>query len=256
MGTLFYLLALGAVVLAFNAAVPGPVIVAAILLAIAGARFKRNPAWEAERASRKAAVESAEKQWKGLVDSAQREARAADEAFHSKRRDLQGLADEYRQLQQRARKEKDSLHRRREELQKRAFLDRHYVRDAKLPRIGSELKATLISEGFETAGDIDSSVIKVAGIGQARCAALMAWRAGVEQQFRFDPNAGINPADVKAIDHKIMIRRTEIERGLLRGKAELDHVCRRAEQSNARLQARTADAARQLAQARADFAVM
>jgi DNA-binding helix-hairpin-helix protein with protein kinase domain len=256
MGTLCYLLASAAVVLAFNAAVPGPFIVTVIVLAIAGARLRRNPAWEAERALRKAALESAEKQWKGLVDAAQREARAAAEAFLTKQRELEGLAGEYRQLHERARKEKDSLHRRREELQKRAFLDRHYVRDAKLPRMGSELKAALISEGFETAADIEARVIKVAGIGQARCAALMAWRTAVEQRFRYDPTAGINPADVKAIDHKIMIRRTEIERGLLRGKAELDHVRRRAEQSDTRLQERAADAARQLAQARADLGVM
>jgi DNA-binding helix-hairpin-helix protein with protein kinase domain len=256
LGTLCYWLVAVSLVAMFNVEVPGPLLVISIGLAIAGAWLKSNPAWEAERASRKAALDAAESQWKGVVDASQRETRATLEAFQAKQRELQRLAEEYRQLQERAKKERGSLNRRREELQKRAFLDRHYVRDAKLPRIGSELKATLVSEGFETAADIDATVLNVAGIGQARYATLMAWRDGVERQFRFDPTAGVNPADVKAVEHKFMIRRTEIERTLLRGKAELDHVRRRAEQTNARLQARAVDAARQLAQAKADLSVM
>jgi DNA-binding helix-hairpin-helix protein with protein kinase domain len=225
-------------------------------LAIVAKVLGTNPEWERERAARKAAFNSASHQWKGLVDAWEKERRTMTDTFRAKRQELEKLLAEHKELPERMRREKESLYRHREEHQRRAFLDRHFIRGAQLSGIGTGLKATLISQGFETAADITSAVLNVSGIGQARYMTLIAWRHSVEQQFRFNPNQGVNQADVALLEHKIAMRRTEIERALVQGRSALEQLRRRAEHLNAVASTRFEAAAKQYAQAKADHSIV
>jgi DNA-binding helix-hairpin-helix protein with protein kinase domain len=79
--------------------------------------------------------------------------------------------------------------------QRQRFLDRFEVGDAGLKGFGPGLYATLVSNGIETADDVDSGKLdSVRGIGPKRKAALLEWRRGVEARFVFN---SADPADAQ-----------------------------------------------------------
>jgi hypothetical protein len=65
-----------------------------------------------------------------------------------------------------------------------SFLRNHAVAGSWIPGIGAAYKSRLISNGFNTAADIDWRVRNVHGIGPTRQAALSQWRQGLEYQAR------------------------------------------------------------------------
>jgi DNA-binding helix-hairpin-helix protein with protein kinase domain len=255
LSNVFYILAAGAALLVFTGVQLGLGVILGTVFGVIGKALGNSSNWAAERSARKSALNIAERQWSQLVESWHRDAQTAAQAFHSKRGELSRLADEYQKIPDWIRREKEIVNNRRYELQKHAFLDRHYLRDADLPSIGRGLKMTLVSEGFETAADISQRVLQVSGIGPTRSSVLLGWRATIEQRFRFNPNQSINPADLAAIDHKAAVRRVEIERHLVHGKQELERLQKRAVQLSQPSLARFEPAARQLAQAKADASI-
>jgi DNA-binding helix-hairpin-helix protein with protein kinase domain len=249
-----YLLSAGAGVLLFTGVQPGLGIILAVAFALFGKALSSK--WLNERKGRKAALNVAQRQWDHTVEAWRRATYEATQAFAAKRSELSKLAGEYRNIPEWSRREKQALHNRRHELQKQAFLDRHYLRDADLQSIGRGLKMSLVSEGFETAADISPRVLAVSGIGPARYSILMGWRAAIEQRFHFNPGQALNPADLAAIDHKAAVRRVDIERHLLQGRVDLERLRKRAVQLSQHSSARFEPAARQLAQAKADASVI
>lgn len=208
--------------------------------------------WAKERSRRKTELDSTQRHHSMLIENLRRESQQFLDAFTQRRRVLDQLAAEYKAQPQKLQQERDTLNRRREELQRKAFLERYYVRDAKFDGIGTGLKNVLISYGVETAFDI-GHWIQVPGIGPTRLSALLAWRAQIEQRFRFDPSQDVNPADVAALNHKFALRRKEIERLLAQGRLELDQLSRRADHLHVSASEKLKIAARYLAQASADY---
>ena len=245
-----------AVILGFALSLASWGIYIALLLLFVGGALAVNPRLNAEKSRRKAAFESAQREWQQLVNSWQLDGSAAIAAYASNRRELEKVASEYRQHPESLRREKELLFQQRQQLQRQAFLDRHYIRNAGLAGIGPGTKAILASEGFETAADLNPSVLNVSGIGPARYSTLISWRASIEARFQFNPNLGINPADLAAVEKKFATRRLEMERLLLQGERELEILRRRAEQLRQAPASRFAQAAARLAQARADLAAL
>ncbi len=247
----FALSAVGTV-LGLTSVLPNWAFVAAGSLTIVALLLRYSTAWQEERARRKTALDAAQRQWAQMVESWRREARQPVDTFIQRRRELEQFAVEYKALPQRLQSERDALNRRREELQRKAFLEKYYVRDAKLEGIGPGLKNVLISYGIETAEDVGRAA-RVPGFGPSRLSTLLAWRRGVEARFRFDASQAISPADVAALNHKFALRRKEIERFLVTGKRELEDLRRRADQLRSGAADRFKGASRQLAQATADY---
>jgi DNA-binding helix-hairpin-helix protein with protein kinase domain len=120
-------------------------------------------------------------------------------------RDLNALPEEERRhLQQ--------LENNKRKAQFERYLERHSIKRAKIPKIGSGRKAVLASFGIETAADIESHrLAAIQGFGPLLVSELVAWRRGIEQGFIFNANEPINPAQIAAV-------RT----GLVNKKAALD----------------------------------
>lgn len=227
-------------------------LLAGAIVAVAYA-LSGEPAWKKERDTRKSVLALAEAQLTQLTDSWLRENAAARNAYMARRNAAEALVREYKDLPERQKREREALKAKQHQLQKHSFLDNHYLRDASLPGIGSALKATLISEGFETAADINPGVIRVQGIGPQRYTVLLSWRSAIEQRFRFDPAIGIKAADLAAVDRAVALRQRELQRQLTQAKVEILGLYRRAEHVAALPLLKLSAAARQIAQAQANL---
>jgi hypothetical protein len=52
----------------------------------------------------------------------------------------------------------------------------------------------------------------------------LAWRKSIEQKFKFDPNAAIDPGAIAKVKTEIAKRRSALEVALNRGPAELEAI--------------------------------
>jgi DNA-binding helix-hairpin-helix protein with protein kinase domain len=96
--------------------------------------------------------------------------------------------------QQRA-KRLAEFERARREQQMRRYLDLHEVKDARLPKFGPGLYASLLSHGVQTADDVTTgNLTGIPGFGPKRVQALLGWRRSLEGRFTFNPS---DPADVR-----------------------------------------------------------
>lgn len=127
-------------------------------------------------------------------------------ALDEKQRAYRNLSGEH----QRARQD---VHNNQRQIQLRHHLERFYVRSARIDGVGPGLKQTLMSFGIETAADVVlGSVMRVPGFGPARTHALLAWRQTVEARFVFDPNKGVDPADLSEVDQRFAAKRQKLEK--------------------------------------------
>jgi DNA-binding helix-hairpin-helix protein with protein kinase domain len=115
----------------------------------------------------------------------------------------------------------------------------------------------LASFGIETAADIDPHKIKgIKGFGKSLTDELMLWRKSLESRFRFDPQKGIDPADMAVLNQKFRQRRMQIEGVLLASPEQLNQIRADILRKLQTLQAEVEAAARALAQARSDMSVL
>lgn len=139
-------------------------------------------------------------------DDAYQRARSAELAFLQRiglvelygiRDDLERWVNKYRKLDVDLTGSLAHLKVTREARQRDAFLDRFYLRHAKISGVGPAKKATLASYGVETAADITrSAVLAVPGFGEVTFTRLLAWRDGHAAKFRYDPAP--NASDIQA----------------------------------------------------------
>lgn len=81
------------------------------------------------------------------------------------------------------------------ERQLRRFLDQFEVKDARLRGFGPGLFATLVSNGIETADDIEIKRFEgIGGFGPKRISILVEWRRVLESRFKYNPS---DPTDVR-----------------------------------------------------------
>ncbi|MCC7052239.1 MAG: hypothetical protein IT355_03165 [Gemmatimonadaceae bacterium] len=204
----------------------------------------------------KAAVTDARARLRGLEAEWVSEHQKAADQFSRRVADLAAMRDEYLKLEESKNAARQKLDRERLAQQRRAFLQKHYIRTATLSGIGPGLTATLASFGFETAADLEGRrVYGVPGFGPARVATLMAWRQGLEARFRFDPTKPVDPAEVAALEQKFARRKVEIERTLLAGPSDLRRMLSSHSQVRQRLEERFAAQRREVSLSEANLAV-
>lgn len=131
------------------------------------------------------------------------------------------------------------------------FLESHRLEDAVLPNIGKGRKQLLLVYNIEDASDVEySRVIGIKGFGPTMRSTLLAWRASIEQQFRFDPNKGIDPEDLRKLEQELQQKRAECIRALTAGPQQLTSTLREWDARTLHCQTKLADAAKRLGQAR------
>jgi DNA-binding helix-hairpin-helix protein with protein kinase domain len=137
------------------------------------------------------------------------------------------------------------------------FLDRHFIRAAKISGVGEQRKQTLASFGIETAADITPTAIGgIPGFGAGLMKNLMAWKRSIEQKFVPSASIAPSPQDISSVNTKIAAVRAKLDQRLRDGASQLQTV-----RTEILLRQNTAKGALEaahhnLSQARADLAVM
>jgi DNA-binding helix-hairpin-helix protein with protein kinase domain len=132
-------------------------------------------------------------------------------------------------------------------------LERHRIEEASIPGIGRGRKDLLKCYGVEDASDIIESRLNIKGFGPSLKASLLGWRDFVEAQFVFNPNQGIDLADIRALDQEIAQRRAALMQSLSSGCQQLKQALLPWQVDRSSLLANLKVRAKQLAQAEVNF---
>lgn len=200
------------------------------------------------------AARAAEARLRNLQHSWQRE--ASGEEFNAELDKLRTLTEEYRKLPERRKQKIRELERALRETQLQHYLEQFDIASANISHVKDGRRVMLSSYGIDNAADITRSALEtVPGFGPFLIMQLLTWRQSLEARFRFNPNRGIDPADIQRVDRDIAKRRAEIEALLSKAPSELNDLRRRIIAARGRLQERLEKALIDVAQAQADETV-
>jgi DNA-binding helix-hairpin-helix protein with protein kinase domain len=214
-----------------------------------------EPPSSVELNTRKAAIDGAQRSYDSALQEYER--LRSDRRLVDLMRDLNQIKAQIDALPQALSREMKQLHATLLARRLNDYLDRHYIRSAKIAGIGEQRKQTLASFGIETAADITlSSIAAVPGIGTGLTANLMAWKKSIEQRFVPPSSISPGPQDVSAVNARIAGLRARLEQKLRDGATHLQSVRNEvvARQNNAKGTLEVAYQA--LAQAKADLDVL
>lgn len=154
------------------------------------------------------------------------------QAFQQKVAELTAIKKQYENLEAELHQKLVNLERNTKQRQLEKFLDSFDIYSARIPGIGEQRTATLISYGIETAADINYSRIKgiVPGFGPANTNKLIAWRQNIENRFVFDKNKGVDPRDKQAVEQEIALKRRNGETEFSAGPVRLKQIIERVTQ--------------------------
>jgi DNA-binding helix-hairpin-helix protein with protein kinase domain len=93
----------------------------------------------------------------------------------------------------------------------------------------------------------------IKGFGSSLKAVLIAWRISVEKRFVFDPNLGIDRADIRMLDHELEQKRAALIESLSRGSQQLRQILLPWQVERTRLVTKLDKLAQDLAQAEANM---
>jgi DNA-binding helix-hairpin-helix protein with protein kinase domain len=206
--------------------------------------------WKKERQDElriaEAKWQEAERRWK---------LEAGEAAFKERLNEATRLKGRHENLNNEYSREKEKLEAAVRDRQLHKFLGTFFINDHSIPKIGDGRKATLASFGVETAADIEPArILGISGFGQGLTQELVQWRQGLERKFRYDPSKGVDPADIAALNQKFRQEKTRIEGGLLATPEMLNKLMEQTLIKRKAIRAQIEDAAKALAQARADLA--
>jgi DNA-binding helix-hairpin-helix protein with protein kinase domain len=178
---------------------------------------------------------------------------AGEDAFIAKRAQLTNARQELEQLPAKHQERLRQLKVGRREREFQQHLGRHRLVNAKVPSIGPSRTATLSSYGIETAADVDPiAVARIPGFGSSLTESLMGWRRQVENTFRFDPNKGVDPKDIAALQNETKSTQARLEQSLRAGASALSAISRKALQQRVNLRPQVDRSLKTLAQAEAE----
>jgi DNA-binding helix-hairpin-helix protein with protein kinase domain len=110
-----------------------------------------------------------------------------------------------------------------QEAQLSAYLDQFFIKNANLPRIPKSAISALLSNGIETAADVNRADVEaVAGFGPVRAGILVDWRNQCARGFVFNPNAGDQATRQAEIHRRATAARRPHERQLTKLKLRFD----------------------------------
>ena len=150
---------------------------------------------------------------------------AGNQAFDTRIAELKEAKKQLQDLNQTLQQRLQRLETEGAKRQLEKYLDKFKLEYASIYGIGQGRKATLQSYGVETAADIDENFIQgIPGFGSSLCNELLAWRRMHEQNFVYNANLGVDPADKVAIEQQSSLRRMKLEQGLDNGAVSLHTI--------------------------------
>jgi DNA-binding helix-hairpin-helix protein with protein kinase domain len=212
---------------------------------------KRDP----EIGKRRTALRLAQEAYEAVIQRAKNE--LGPEGFAARKAELAKLKDELLDQPHAEKEEAHELRRTAIDRQKRKFLEKFFIDSAAISGIGSGRKATLRSFGIETAADVSmNGIMQIRGFGWTLASALVDWRTDCERRFVFNPATAFTAADADALRRKYAVRRAVIEKTLSEAPTQLKQFRQTAASRLAALMPQLEAAARNVAQASADFSLL
>jgi DNA-binding helix-hairpin-helix protein with protein kinase domain len=148
-----------------------------------------------------------------------------EQRFLATRASLQQIRERIQLVDSDKKQEIDNAQSHQRDQQLNAFLDKHFISNAKIDGIGTLRKATLASYGIETAADVTSSKLAlVPGFGPVLCNSLISWRRNIEWSFKFDPTQGVPGHVRQQIESKYATLRRQLEKQLAAGPGVLKQL--------------------------------
>jgi DNA-binding helix-hairpin-helix protein with protein kinase domain len=142
--------------------------------------------------------------------------------FRASKAEADGLKRAHDALLQERADRLRKLHENHRQSQLEEYLDRFEIATARIKGIGPAKVTILQSYGIETALDVNQQrVLGISGFGPKTVANLLAWRQTCEQSFRFDPQKGVSPTEVAAVEQDVMLRVRGLEARLAKTLEEL-----------------------------------
>lgn len=198
------------------------------------------------------AKQEAERHWRELQQRWNSD--ASDAAFTRKLQELETIKAQYLELPVKRQRLLQQLESQRRSRQLDKYLDQFQIVHATIKGIGQGRKTTLESYGIETAADIkEQDVLTIPGFGPTYTSNLMAWRRSIEQGFVFNPNLGVDPADIARVDSELAVSRSRMEQELLNGPPQLQQINAQIMAQRSALSGVIEHALRTLKQAEADL---
>lgn len=101
----------------------------------------------------------------------------------------------------------------------------HLIADADIPKIGAGRKQILAAYNIFTAVDIDEHTIRgIWGFGDVLTSNLLAWKAEVLRQFRFNPATAVSPTEQRPVTVKFRTQQQRILAELFREMGKLESL--------------------------------
>jgi DNA-binding helix-hairpin-helix protein with protein kinase domain len=116
------------------------------------------------------------------------------------------------------------------------FLSMFMIEKAKLPHLQAQEIVMLASYGIDSADDVLRNANNLPKqISSMASAELRAWARECEQNFKFDPAAGANPADVREIEELYSLQQSQLLAVLSKGGNRLQSVANQMEEERTAL---------------------
>jgi DNA-binding helix-hairpin-helix protein with protein kinase domain/Flp pilus assembly protein TadD len=178
------------------------------------------------------ALKSANEQWK-KIDGEWRTAASTGD-LREELAKLRKRIEDYKALPDIRLKKLQEVERQAYRRQLDTFLDKHRIENANISGIGLSRVVTLMSNGIETAADVERSrVLSIYGFGPTYAAKLLNWRAQLERKFRFNPSLGVSNQDRQKIEYEISNLQAkfgnELQASVPLFKRNAELICRRNE---------------------------
>ncbi|QBY56176.1 helix-hairpin-helix domain-containing protein [Cupriavidus oxalaticus] len=223
----------------------GALLVAALLYFLGNSDSQEMQGLKAAWDTAKQVHATAQEQWKAV---------STDQEFQAKLNELHNARKEYDALASRMAADKQKLQSNVRDLQLRKYLDTFFIADHDIPGIGPTRKAILTSFGVESAADISWNRVKaIRGFGDRLTRDLLNWRRSLEAKFVFNPNQGLDPADIATLHKRYTLLKSQLETQMQAGPSQLAQIRNHIQQRRAMLHDIVVAAALQVAQAEADF---
>jgi DNA-binding helix-hairpin-helix protein with protein kinase domain len=215
-------------------------------------KFERQ---KEEKKNRQMALTSAQQNYNAIYNQWLNE--AGDLKFLSVQKELINLRSEHESLGKFYNQEYQKLQANIQVQQRFRFLNRFFISDHNIPKIGPTRKSTLASYGIETAADVSKQkIVGIKGFGPSYAAELLKWQTELIKGFVFDPKRGVDPADASDLKRRFSIKQQQLEAGLLGGIERLNQVRNGALNQRQQMQSIVLAAAKQLIQAKADIKLL
>jgi DNA-binding helix-hairpin-helix protein with protein kinase domain len=136
------------------------------------------------------------------------------------------------------------------------YLDRFLIGRATISGIGPAKTVTLRSFGIESAADVQyHRILGISGFGPATADKLMAWRAGIERRFVYNPAPTASDAAAQArLEAEFASKQAALARKISGGKVEMAQIAATIQQRVRTEDVRIAELAKSRSQLAADLA--